>query len=93
LQLAKALASDGYTVRAFDPAAMESAASVLSADSLTSSAEEAVRGSDVVILATAWPEFRNLKPELFKGKQVFDCWRFFGDDVRSVSNYSSLGVA
>jgi UDPglucose 6-dehydrogenase len=93
LQLAKALESDGYTVRAFDPAAMESAASVLSADSLTSSAEEAVRGSDVVILATAWPEFRKLKPELFKGKQVFDCWRFFGDDVRSVSRYSSIGVA
>ena len=90
----------GYDVLAFDPtqrvimeALIPGCGFLRDRMSLAPSAEECVRGSDVVVLATPWPEFRNLDPALFKGKTVVDCWRFFKDDVRrECKKYVAVGV-
>ncbi|MDA4113589.1 MAG: nucleotide sugar dehydrogenase [Thaumarchaeota archaeon] len=94
LMIAKRLGEGGYKVSVFDPAAMEGAKQVLG-DSVqyASSAEDCVRSSDLVVLATPWPEFQKLNARLFKGKAVLDCWRFFGEQVRNVSSYTSVGIA
>jgi UDPglucose 6-dehydrogenase len=93
LFITQKLSSNGHTVIVFDPAAMESARAELG-DSVTyaRSADECVQASDLVVLATPWPEFQELSPRIFKGKVVFDCWRFFGEDVRKVSDYTSVGT-
>lgn len=94
LLLAKRLVEEGYRVAVYDPAAVESAKLFLKDFvKYASSAAELVRRSGFVILATPWPEFKELDPRLFRGKKVFDCWRFFGDDVRKSSSYSSIGLA
>ncbi len=94
LFIAQKLSSNGHAVIVFDPAAMENARAELG-DFVryAKSADECVRASDMVVLATPWPEFQKSSPRLFKGKTVLDCWRFFGDDVRKVSNYASVGIA
>ena len=94
LMIARRLGELGYKVSVFDPAAMESARKVLG-DSVqySRSAEDCVRSSDLVVLATPWPEFQKLNARLFKGKAVLDCWRFFGEQVRETSSYTSVGIA
>jgi UDPglucose 6-dehydrogenase len=94
LMLAKALADAGHDVLVYDPAALENARSVLNdAVEYAGSAEGLVKGSDLIVLATPWPEFKSFPARLFRGKSVFDAWRFFGEDVRRVSKYSSIGTA
>jgi UDPglucose 6-dehydrogenase len=94
LLLAQRLGEEGDDVMVYDPAAVESARPILK-DSVryARSAEELVRKSDFIVLATPWPEFQKLSPRLFRGKAVFDCWRFFGDGVKKASRYASIGTA
>ncbi len=94
LMLSDRLARGGYRVTVFDPAALESARAVLK-DSVgyARSAVELVKDNDLIVLATPWPEFGDLPANLFRGKSVFDSWRFFGEDVRRKSKYSSIGTA
>ena len=94
LQIGQGLSERGYKISVFDPAAMDSAKQVLG-DSVqySKSAADCVRSSDLVVLATPWPEFHKLNAGLFKGKAVLDCWRFFGEQVRDVSSYTSVGIA
>lgn len=78
--LAKRLADDGYRVIVYDPQALGSAAAVLR-DAVTpaKSLEDCVRQSDLVIVTTAWPEFRELPLSALKGRgeklAIVDCWR------------------
>ena len=60
----------------FDPLAMPAAKSVLVdtviyADSLESCLEKC----SILVLMTAWPEFKTIPANLLKGKTVIDCWR------------------
>ena len=93
LLLAERLCRLGYEVSVFDPAAMDNARAVLkNSVRFAGSAEECVRGSDCVILATPWRDFRKLPPRSFRGKKVLDCWRFLGEEVRGVSEYFGAGI-
>jgi UDPglucose 6-dehydrogenase len=60
LRLAGWLLARGASVRAYDPAAAANAAARLPGLEIAESAEAAVRGADVVVIATEWPEFRDL---------------------------------
>lgn len=92
LLLAQRLGDLGYKVKVYDPASMEAAKSVLGDKVVyAKSAAQCVKESQYVILATPWPDFRKIPPDLFSGKTVLDCWRFLGEDVRRVSNYIPLG--
>jgi UDPglucose 6-dehydrogenase len=60
VELAVALASEEARVRAFDPAVATLPAEIASHIKLAGSAELALDSADGVVLATAWPEFRDL---------------------------------
>ncbi|MDG6925623.1 MAG: nucleotide sugar dehydrogenase [Nitrososphaerota archaeon] len=93
LTLARRLAEGGYDVAVYDPAALEAARVVLKGSvSYAKSAQDLVRGAELVVLATPWPEFGAIPARLFAGKAVFDCWRLLGEGVRKVSRYSSIGT-
>jgi UDPglucose 6-dehydrogenase len=59
LELCRALTQAGSQVRAHDPTVAELPAD-FAAVRLTSSAAEAYAGAGAVVLATAWPEYRNI---------------------------------
>jgi UDPglucose 6-dehydrogenase len=60
VELAVALASEEARVRAFDPAVATLPAEIAGHIKLAGSAELALDSADGVVLATAWPEFRDL---------------------------------
>lgn len=98
IALVVSLAEAGADVCAYDPAAMPRAAQVLGARvALVPTAAAAVRGSDVIVLATAWDEFRELTPEGVREARgrptIIDCWRLL--DVprwRACADVVQLGV-
>jgi UDPglucose 6-dehydrogenase len=59
LELGRRLAQGGAEVRAFDPAIATLPADVREI-SLAASLEEALRGAEVAVVATAWPAFATL---------------------------------
>lgn len=85
VEIARALLADGrYTVRMYDPKAMENAMQALGSPSNAvwcRSAQETTQGADAVVIATEWAEFgsldfddlkRNLrKPVLFDLRNVY----------------------
>jgi len=80
--LAKELAGRGVKVLVFDPAyGKQSPAAVHDKICFASNAAECIAGSDVVVLATSWPEFNNIPRELWARnssqgpRTVIDCWR------------------
>jgi UDPglucose 6-dehydrogenase len=78
--LAQKLAADGISVAASDPAGNLNAAKSLHASvRLVDSAEECVRQSDVVAVATAWPQYKAIAAERWARPEsprvVIDCWR------------------
>lgn len=80
LLLAQALANDRITVIVYDPAAMHKAQQVLGASVVfTGSAQECISKSDVVVVATAWDEFKDLSTQDFtrdnQTRVLIDCWR------------------
>jgi len=62
LKICEALLAENCSLRLFDPAAMAQARRVLKDDRVTfcSDSDEAVEGSDAVVIGTEWNEFRNL---------------------------------
>jgi UDPglucose 6-dehydrogenase len=86
LELAKYLASAGFKVVVYDPAAMENAKRQLGGDAnYASSAADCARQADVLVITTAWPEFKRLTPaDLKPGKRppaIVDCWRVLPADL------------
>ena len=79
--LAKELLARGATVLAFDPAfGRHSRGPALEKLCFASSALECIQKSDVVILATAWPEFSAITAKQWarnsnQTRTVIDCWR------------------
>lgn len=87
IEMIRALIHSGATVRAFDPVAMENAQELLTdlpKDSLqyAKSAYDAIDGTDALVLATEWNEFRHpdwtriklgmRKTVIFDGRNLFD---------------------
>jgi UDPglucose 6-dehydrogenase len=77
--LARALVGAGFRVVVYDPKAMAPARGVLANTvEYAASAADCVRQVDAFAVTTAWPEFRDLKPDDFtRGAHcvAVDCWR------------------
>jgi UDPglucose 6-dehydrogenase len=93
MALAKALIREGAEVTAYDPAAMQNARGVLGAQvTFAKNAKGALRGSECAFIATAWDDFRRLRPIDFKalmaspvvidGRRVYDQGRYLRSGVR-----------
>lgn len=81
--LAIKLMSEGYEISVYDPVAIEAAQSVLGSKvTYANSLDSALQNADVVVLMTAWDEFRGINEDMFtsKGTQVIDCWRLLETD-------------
>jgi UDPglucose 6-dehydrogenase len=82
MHLAERLLADGATVRAYDPAAGANAAARLPGLEVVDMAETAIDGADAIIIATEWPEFRDLpwtawagradRPLIIDGRRLLD---------------------
>jgi len=98
LLLAQYLLDRGVRVVAYDPAALENARRFLKGNvEFAPSAESCAAGSDVVVIATPWDEFRQLRPEHLKRSSgrsaVVDCWRLLPRAAfQEVADYVTLGV-
>jgi UDPglucose 6-dehydrogenase len=98
IALARLLGEAGYDVHVYDPVATEAALDVLGDLARgASSPEEVLEQSDVVVIATPWPEFADLPVEVRRGDGrppvVVDCWRMLSDDKARASEVVRLGVA
>lgn len=97
--LAAALLRDGFRVSVYDPLAMDAAKSVLGKNVIAApSAEDCVRGADVVVVTTAWREFNSLGPDAFddgsRRKIVIDCWRVLrADAIGKVADLYYIGTS
>ena len=82
LDIAKVLLAAGAQVRAYDPAAMERARSLLPDIEYRADAYEVADGADAIVLVTEWNEFRRLdlgrvkesmrKPVVIDGRNIYD---------------------
>jgi UDPglucose 6-dehydrogenase len=98
LQLAQALMADGFEVLVYDPMGLEQARVVLGDQPLyCGSAEDCVRQSDVVILATPWREFAGIPTSAWKrvGSPLvlIDVWRNAPQEWRSIVHYFPIGIS
>ncbi len=97
LAIIPALQDAGATIRAYDPAAMHEAASMLPGVHWCEDAYDAAAGSDAVVLITEWNEFRALDFERLastvKTKVLVDLRNVYRpDEVRAAGfAYSSIG--
>jgi UDPglucose 6-dehydrogenase len=97
VMLAARLAEQGYTVSIYDPLALPAATAVLGAKATAAaSAEALVSEADVLVIATAWPEFRSVPKAAFARRTgrlaVIDCWRVLhADDIGTVADLVYLG--
>jgi UDPglucose 6-dehydrogenase len=83
--LARVLAQAGYRVQVYDPVATDAAVAVLGgAVQGAKSAAEVLERSEVVVIATPWPEFAGL-PLNGERPVIIDCWGVFrGSDSGNV---------
>jgi UDPglucose 6-dehydrogenase len=81
--LAKLLGEAGLEVVVYDPVATDAALAALGGLAHgASSAAELVERSDVVVIATPWPEFADLPLGVDGDRSVvIDCWRLLDEDV------------
>lgn len=82
VDIIKGLTAQKATIRAFDPQAEENARRILPDITYCSSPQDAVKGSDALLLLTEWNEFKQIdlmkikklmkEPVLFDGRNVYD---------------------
>jgi len=91
------LAGRGFGVSAFDPLAAEAARPLLGdAVKLAESAEACVAGADVVVIATPWPELREVAAAAARapgGPLVVDCFDLLRGEVAASDRIWRLGRA
>lgn len=86
IALARLLSEAGYEVNVYDPVAMDAALDALEgAAQISGSVGEVLERSDVVVIATPWPEFAELPIASLEreGRRpvVIDCWRLLSDET------------
>jgi UDPglucose 6-dehydrogenase len=97
LLVAQTLAEQGAKVVVYDPAALANATRALGTQvAYAGSAEEAIQAADVIVLATAWPQFKTLQPSVFERngepRTVVDCWRLLDRRLLDgTAEYVALG--
>jgi UDPglucose 6-dehydrogenase len=97
IALAELLAESGVReINVFDPVATDAAALMLGESVRPcASAAEVLERSDVVVIATPWPEFAHLhaeRIEIPRRPVVIDCWRLLADDVDGAVEVVRLGT-
>jgi UDPglucose 6-dehydrogenase len=99
LAIIDALTTAGARVRAYDPAAMESAHTLLRGKSgveLVASARAAVEGADVLAVVTEWLEFRSPDFEWLaqslKAKAVFDGRNLYSPAAARAAGLAYFGI-
>ena len=98
IYLVQDLLAIGFSVTAYDPAAMANARNRRELGiGYAASLEDAVASADAIIIATPWKEFKDLNPESLRraGNKVtiFDCWRILeADTYKAVARIVYLGV-
>ncbi len=94
--LAAALVEAGLAVDVHDPAALESARSVLgSSVTYHDAASACLVGADAVVIATPWPEFAELTGAAFDtGRKplVVDCWRILPEATTEALEVWHIGT-
>ena len=79
--LARLLGEAGHEVHVYDPVAVDAALAKLGSLARgAATASELVERSDVVVIATPWPEFAELALE-GDAPVVIDCWRLLDEDA------------
>lgn len=90
LSVAGSLSLAGATVTVYDPEAMENAKRVIPLLNYAESVEDAMRNSELVILATEWKEFKELDP--YRTAQLVDNPRIIdGRNVLNASDWQRAG--
>ena len=86
----------GAAVRVFDPEAMDNAKKVFPTLDYATSLDDALRGAELVILATEWTEFKKLDPKhaaelvaeqrIIDGRNVLpvDAWQAAGWEIHAL---------
>jgi UDPglucose 6-dehydrogenase len=91
------LSARGVDAVGYDPAAEQNARRALGeGPRLGKTLAETVSGADVIVIATAWEEFKNIDPSLLerdsRRRVVIDCWRVLSPDrIASVADHVVLG--
>lgn len=92
MALANRLAQAGFDVSVYDPEANENAKSELAKGvKVKGSAEACLAQAESCFVMTPWKEFQRLKPEVFKGKILFDCWRILPSAAPLCRSYVAVG--
>lgn len=90
LSVAGSLSLAGAQVTVYDPQGMDNARKVFPTLNYASSTDDALRGADVVVLATEWQEFKELDPvhaaDLVRKKVMLD-----GRNVLPVEKWQDAG--
>jgi UDPglucose 6-dehydrogenase len=96
VKIALELVRNGARVTVHDPKALPNVRAQLGAAvAYAESLEEAVREADVIVIATAWDEYRKLNISLVKpGAVAIDCWRILPPEpFRQNGGYVTIGTA
>ena len=90
LAVAGQLSLAGASVRVYDPQGMDNARKVFPTLDYATSLEDALRGAELVILATEWQEFKEMDPrwaaELVAKQLLID-----GRNVLNVTDWQNAG--
>jgi UDPglucose 6-dehydrogenase len=98
VELCRWLHGRGVRVQAYDPAITALPGDLAGTIVLAASAADALRGADVAVLSTEWPEFQKLSAEDFvsnmRRAQIVDANRFLGAGVAGDRRvrYVAVGV-
>jgi len=82
IKITKLLEKEGALLQLYDPKAMDNAKSVFSSATFTTNAYDAVKGSELVVIATEWEEFASFdlnrvkklmsEPNILDGRNIYD---------------------
>ena len=98
LQIAQALLAEGIPVNVYDPLAISNARRELSGPvTYAVGMHDCALASDVILVTTPWPEFKNLEPAVLERegtrRVVIDCWRMLDRTrLEAFVDYVPVGV-
>jgi UDPglucose 6-dehydrogenase len=97
LSIIPVLQARGAQIRAYDPAGMQQARTILPRLEIAADPESCMRDADALVILTEWQEFQQLEParisKLLRGRTVVDLRNIFDPAEMAISgfNYVSLG--
>ena len=93
IKLLKILIKKGYEIKAYDPAAQDNAKKEITEKiTFSTTKEEAIEKSDLIIITTAWEEFSNLDFKKLKGKTIIDAANLFERKTIEKYNIKYIGI-